>query len=182
MKKLNIFLVGVFLSLSVTQAMAQFSGGVEVGLPMSTFSDLAKVGFGASVRYEASIKDKLSWTGSAGFLSFSGNSFTVGTVTGTYGSTTAIPISGGIKYYLNEANNGFYAAADLNVNFLSYSVVFPNSGGGNGYTTGTASTSRVGLAPGIGYRTGNWDIAGRFNIVTDFTYLGIRAAYIFGGK
>lgn len=83
MKTLNIVLICVLLSLSFTNAMAQFSGGAEVGLPMSTFSDLAKVGFGASVRYEASIQDKLSWTGSAGYLSFSGNDFTVGTVTGT---------------------------------------------------------------------------------------------------
>lgn len=182
MNKLTIAFLGAFLLFSASSAVAQFSGGLEVGLPMGTFSDVAKVGFGASVKYEASIKDKLSWTGSAGFLSFGGNSFTVGTISGEYGSVSVIPIIGGIKYYFNEASNGLYASADLSINFISYSVLYPNSGNGNGYTTGTASTSRIGFAPGIGYRTGNWDFSGRFNLVSDFNYLGIRAAYIFGSK
>ncbi len=182
MKKFFAFTIAAITLICVTNATAQFSGGLEMGLPMSTFSEVAKVGVGASARFDTAIKNKISWTGSAGYLSFGGKDFTVGANTGNYGSISFIPISGGIKFYFSEDGTGVYAAADLGVNFISYSVLNPNSGGGGGYTIGSATATRIGLSPGIGYRVGSWDFAGRFNIVTDFTYLGLRAAYVFAGK
>jgi hypothetical protein len=172
---LVIALVGFMTS---SNLFAQFSGGLELGLPMGNFSDIANVGFGISGKYEAQIKDKLSWTAGLGYLSFGGKSF----LGGSFGSTSIVPLAGGIKYYFNEANNGLYAAGDLSINFISYSVAFPNQGNGLGVTFGTASGSKFGFSPGIGYRSGNWDFTGKFNLVGDFSYLGLRAAYIFGGK
>ena len=177
-KQFCILFFGVLLFLSVADASAQFSGGAELGLPMGNFSDVANTGFGVSARYEASIKDKLNWTASAGYLSFGGKSY----LGGTFGNVSAIPLVGGIKYYFNEASNGLYATADLGLNFINYSVAYPNNGSGLGVTFASATTTRLGVSPGVGYRINNWDFTGRFNLVTDFNYLGLRVAYIFGSK
>lgn len=174
-KQSYTLVIGAFLLLSVSNVMAQFSAGAELGFPMGNFSNVASAGFGISGRYEASIKDKLNWTASVGFLSFGGKAF----LGGTFGNVSVIPLVGGIKYYFNTANDGFYATADLGLNVINYSVAYPNSGNGNGVTFASASTTRLGLAPGVGYRMGNWDFTGRFNLVSDFNYFGLRAAYIF---
>jgi hypothetical protein len=163
----------VFTSLFVlafAPAFSQFSGGLDLGIPNGNWSSGWGVGFGASVRYEAPIQDKLNWTASAGFLSFSGKSVTVssggfGSFTVSEPSITLIPITGGIKYYFQESNAGFYGAADLGF-FIA------NQGLG----------TKFGFSPGIGYRMEKFDFAFRFNAVSDVNYLGLRAAYIFPGK
>ena len=96
-----IAVLSVGYSLS-SKTYAQFSLGAELGLPMGNFSDIANAGFGASVRYEASINGKLNWTGAIGYLSFSGKNFTSGNVTIPFGNSTIVPLTGGIKYYLSE--------------------------------------------------------------------------------
>ena len=182
LKTLIIFAVlSVGYSLS-SKTYAQFSLGAELGLPMGNFSDIANAGFGASVRYEASINDKLNWTGAIGYLSFSGKIFTSGNVTIPFGNSTIVPLTGGIKYYFSEASTGFYGSADLNLNFVSYYTYSLNSGNGGGYNTTSVSESKFGLAPGLGYRAGNWDFSGKFNIISNFNYFGLRVAYIFGTK
>ena len=175
-------IAGCIGSMSISKTYAQFSAGVELGLPMGNFSDIANAGFGASIRYESSINDKLNWTGAIGYLSFSGKNFTSGNVTIPFGNSSIVPLTGGIKYYFSEANNGFYGSADLNLNFVSYYTYTLNSGNGGGYNTISVSESKFGLAPGIGYRTGNWDFSGKFNIISNLNYFGLRVAYIFGTK
>ena len=177
-KQIYILVFEAFLFLSVSNAVAQFSVGAELGLPISNFSNQASPGFGASVRYEASLLDNLNWTGSAGFVSFAGKAY----LGGAFGNVSVIPLVGGLKYYFGEANNGLYAAADLGLNIIHYSVAYPNQGNGLGVTFASASATRFGFAPGVGYRLGHWDFTGRFNLMPDFTYFGLRAAYVFGGK
>ena len=176
---LAVLSVGYSLS---SKTYAQFSIGGELGLPMGNFSDIAGPGFGGSLRYEANISDKLNWTGSVGYLSFGGKTFTSGNVSIPFGSSSIVPLVGGIKYYFSEANNGFYGSADLGLNFISYYVYTYNSGNGGGYNSSTASTTRIGFAPGIGYRTGNWDFSGKFNIISDLNYFGVRVGYLFASK
>jgi hypothetical protein len=149
------------------KAQGQFSGGLELGLPLGTFGDFAGIGFGLSGRYQAPIQDKLNWTVNAGFLSFSGKDISLGGF-GTIkaSSTTIIPITGGVQYYFTESNNGLYAGADLGFYIAS----------------SASSETRFGFAPGLGYRTGNLDFNFKFNIVSDINFLNIRAAYVFGGK
>ncbi|MFM9838794.1 MAG: hypothetical protein ACKVOQ_11055 [Cyclobacteriaceae bacterium] len=155
----------------------RFSGGLELGLPVGNFSDIANIGFGASGRYEAPIQDKLNWTGTIGFLSFGGKS-----ISGfSYGSSTIIPIQGGIKYYLTESFNGFYVGGELGFSIATFSVPSFNTGFG---TVGGGSTSatRFSIAPGAGYHLGNLDFSARFQVVSDLNYFNIRAAYVLGGK
>jgi hypothetical protein len=178
MKKviLSVLFVVVAFGAAFSQD-GRFSGGLELGLPVGSFGDIANIGFGASARYEAAIQDKLNWTGTLGFLSFGGKSFSGF----SYGSSTIIPIQGGIKYYLTESFNGFYVGGELGFSIATFSTpsfsVFGQSVG----STSTSST-KFSIAPGAGYHLGNLDFSARFQVVSDLNYFNIRAAYVFGGK
>lgn len=182
MKKLIVILSVVITTALVHPVQAQFSGGLELGAPLGTFGDYAKIGFGASVRYQASINDQLAWTASIGYLSFGGKDVPVGSQTASLGSHSNVPITGGVQYYLGEGDNKFYISGDISINFISVSVLYPNSGNGGGYNIASASETRIGFAPGVGYRFGNWDFGAKFNLISDFNYAGLRIGYVFGTK
>jgi hypothetical protein len=177
MKKIIFSVLFVVFAFGAAFSQGRFSGGLELGLPMGTFGDISNVGIGASARYEAPIQDKLNWIGTVGFASFGGKS--IGGF--SYGSFTMIPIQGGVKYYFTESFNGFYASGELGFSIVSYSIpgvtVFGQTIGG-----GTTSSTKFGFAPGAGYHLGNLDFSARFQLVSDFNYFNIRAAYVFGGK
>lgn len=177
-----LFLVVAVTLFAGTKSMAQFSAGLDIGLPMGSFSDIASTGFGGSVRYDATISDKLGWTASAGYSSFAGKTFNFGNVSIPFGNTTNIPLAGGLKYYFSEAGSGFYGGLDLSLNFLSTYVYTFNSGNGGGYNSSNVSDTKFGVNPAVGYRLPNWDFSARYNAVGDFSYLGIRAAYVFAQK
>ncbi|MBI1767479.1 MAG: hypothetical protein HY015_10185 [Bacteroidetes bacterium] len=166
MKNFSKLVFTVLFVLAVAPAFSQFSAGLDLAIPNGSWSDFWGTGFGASVRYEAPIQEKLNWTASAGFISFSGKSYNFG----GFGSITApsetiIPVTGGVKYYFQKSNGGFYGAADLGF------FIANNSAG-----------TKFGFSPGVGYRLEKFDFAFRFNAVSDLNYLGLRAAYIFPGK
>lgn len=155
-----------FSFLAVTGAFAQFSIGAELALPMgSPFSDNSNMGFGGSVNYQGAINDNLSWTGYAGYISFTGKGVASAL------SSSMIPVMAGVKYYFTESGAGFYGEVDLGMFFLS------TSGGGF-----SQSESKFGFTPAIGYRVGSFDIGARYNIVPDANNLGFRVAYVFGGS
>lgn len=184
MKK-SIYAVAACLLLMLTgigTASAQFSVGAELGLPSGNFSYMASTGFGVSGRYEANISNNLNWTASAGYLSFAGKDYDFGGGSIPFGNTTNFNLAGGVKYYFQEANSGFYGAADISANFLSAWGYSYNSGNGGGYNLASQSTTVIGINPGIGYRLPNWDFAARYNSLGDFSYIGLRVAYVFGGK
>ncbi len=169
MKKIILtFSFVVFALVAAFSQDGKFSGGLELGLPLGTAADGVGIGFGLSARYEAPIQDKLNWFATAGFLSYSGKDFTTNilgqpfTVKGS--SLTLIPIQGGVKYYFQESDNGFYGSGELGL--------FIASGSGS-------SETKFGFTPGIGYRLEKFDLSARYNAVSDFNTFGIRAAYIF---
>jgi len=168
---LSFLLVGMFFS---TKTFGQFSGGLELGLPLGTFSDFANPGVGLTARYEGSIMDKINWTAATGFIYFSGKSI----YGGSYGNSLIIPFLAGGKYYVFENNKGLYGSAELGFNFITYGTVSTVSG----TSFGTASTTRLSFAPGAGYRLGQFDFSGKLSLQSDFSYLSLRAAYIFGKK
>jgi len=181
-KNTIFFVVGIAALFISFNSFAQFSAGLDLGLPVGNFSNIASTGFGLSARYEAPITGQLNWTASAGFLSFSGKTYNIVNVSIPFGNTTTIPLTGGVKYYFMEANKGFYGAADVTVNFISTYVYTYNSGNGGGYNTSSDSKTVIGISPGVGYRLPNFDFSFRYNSAGDYSYLGIRAAYVFGGK
>jgi hypothetical protein len=177
MKKIIFSVVFVTMAFGAAFSQGRFSAGLELAPPLGTFGDIANIGIGGSVRYEAPIQDKLNWTGTAGFISFGGKS--IGGF--SYSSFSMIPIQGGVKYYFTESFEGFYASGELGFSIVSYSI--PGiSFLGTTVGGGTASSTKFGFAPGAGYHLGNLDFSARFQLVSDFNYFNIRAAYVFGGK
>ncbi len=172
MKQLNAYkkslMVAAFSFFAVTGALAQFSIGAELAMPMSTpFSDFAGIGIGGSAAYDGAINDNLSWSGRVGYITFAGKS-------GNTYSTNIIPITAGIKYYFTESNAGFYGAGDLGM-FM-----------GSSSAPGSTSESKFGFAFGAGYRLTSIDISLKYNIISyagfDANNLGLRIAYVFGGS
>lgn len=203
------------IALTAGTTMAQngrFSVGAELGLPMGSFGDGAGIGFGGTLRYEFPLGDKMGLSGTAGYMIFSGKDITVSgggiipdqTFKGS--SMGMIPIQAGFKYYFMEAQDGFYAMAELGVHIGMVS--------GSDYTdpiTGitvegeSSSSTNLSYAPSIGYHLANLDFGLRYQLfsqksesvtydpLTGFptgtesttstgSYIGLRVAYVFGEK
>ena len=160
----------VIFSVASSFAQGRFSIGAELALPSGDFGDAVGTGFGASVRYEAPINDNLSWMGTAGFLTFGKKD-----VGGIDISASIIPINAGLKYYFTESFNGFYAGAELGINLVKVKAEF-------GGESDSESSTEFGFAPQVGYHLANFDFAVRYAIVSDADYIGLRAAYVFGGE
>lgn len=165
MNKRNLYklLFSALFIFVISPAFSQFSAGFNLGFPSGDWSNYEGTGFGLDARYEAPIQDKLNWNASLGFLSFTGKTyqgFKASNVTG-------IPVVGGVKYYFQESNAGFYGGIDVGLVFWS--------GSGN-------SENRFVFAPGVGYRLQKVDFSFRYNAMSDFNLVGLRVAYIFPGK
>ncbi len=151
-------------------AQGRFSVGAELALPMGDFGDVAGMGFGGSVRYEAPINSNLSWMATAGFLTFGEKDESTVTV-------TSIPVLGGLKYYFTESFTGFYGGVEAGVAFNSVKVdAFDYDG----------SSTDFAFGPQLGYHLGAIDISARYFITKtdeeDTNSVGFRIAYVFGGK
>jgi len=109
------------------------------------------------------IQDQLNWTASVGYMSYAGKTY----LGYKYNSISSLSFLGGIKYYFQESNAGFYGGLDAGF------VIF--SGSGN-------SVNRFAFVPGVGYRLEKFDFSFRYNAMSDFNLVGLRAAYIFPGK
>ena len=144
-----------------------FSGGVEIGLPMGDYGDIASMGFGASVQMDYSVASKTSLTANIGYLTFSGKSVSVpflGTI--KYPSTGWIPVLAGVKYQLTDK---IYGGAAVGMSFLSAS--------------GGSSESAFTYAPTVGYTMNKIDISAKYVSASkdgsSSNFLGIRVAYKF---
>ncbi len=176
--KLSLILAATCLIMVATAsssfAQGRFSIGANLGLPMGSFGDGVNTGFGGTVAYEAPINDKLNWTGTAGYLTFS----VKGSTSGASASTNLIPILGGVKYYMTESFNGFYVSGQLGLTIASISYDLTSVGLG----TGTNSETDFTIAPGVGYHLASIDIGASYQIISNANYVGLRVAYVFGGK
>ena len=192
----KLMLAGLAL-IGATAVSAQenrFSAGLELALPMGDFGDAVGFGFGATLGFELPVGDNLGLVAQAGWMTFSAKDITVDL--GPFGSTTvegvsvsAIPIQVGAKYYFTDNQEGFYAGVLTGMHLLS--------------SEGADGTSSFGVAPMIGmFVTENIDIALRYQLLFDKTetvvvsgttvtteeetvtnsYIGVRAAYTFGGR
>ena len=170
--KLGAVIAFVF---ALTPAFAEdnrFSLGAELALPMGSFGDAAGIGFGVSGRIEHPLGDNVGLCLTVGWLTF-------GEKDNSGVTETMIPIQAGIKYYFTENQNGLYGMVDLGVHSLTSKVDFLG-------TTISSSVSKLSYAPEIGYHLANIDLGLRYQLIaTDgstTSYLGVRVAYVFGGK
>ncbi|MEO5569694.1 MAG: outer membrane beta-barrel protein [Bacteroidia bacterium] len=182
----------------------RFSVGAELGLPLGNFGDGSGLGFGGTLRYELPLGDKLGLTGTVGYISFSGKSFDPGfglpSIKGE--SLAMIPVQLGLKYYFMEAQNGFYAMAQIGVHIASVDQSSIDANGN--LTTTSKSKTYLSYAPELGYHLANLDFGLRYQLFSqsyDYItydamgnpngtasetqsagYIGIRVAYVFGEK
>jgi hypothetical protein len=180
----------------------RFSVGAELAMPGGDYGDNAGTGFGASLRYEMPMGDNLGLTGTVGYLMYGKKSVE------TYGykyeySSSVIPIMLGAKYYFTEQQNGFYGAFQIGLSMLSNKSEYSYDLLGVHYSgSDTQSSSAFTWAPGVGYHLDNLDFGLNyygFSYTQDYTttvlgvayttevtyagsWIGIRAAYVFGGK
>lgn len=189
MKKTLLSLAAVALTGGLMAQESRFSAGLELGLPMGDFGDFVGLGIGGSLGYEIPVGDNLGVMAQAGYISFSGKDYDLGIVTVEGPSIAAIPLQIGAKYYFSDNQEGAYLGALTGVHLLS--------------SEGSDGVTNFGIAPLLGFMvTENIDIAVRYQMLFDKqetvevvgttittseenvtnSYIGIRAAYMFGSR
>ena len=176
------------IALTAGTTMAQsgrLSIGLEVAQPLGDFGDGSGTGFGGSLRYEFPMGDKLGLTITAGWMTFGGEDIEYSF--GGYDTTIAgpsismIPVQAGLKFYFKEQQAGLYLMGEIGAHSLSF-----------GEVNGVSMDGHTGLsyAPAIGFHMKKIDIGLRYQFF-DFAggesegstegYVGLRAAFVFGG-
>ena len=138
MKKV-ISVLALFLCVGIiANAQPKMSVGVNAGvaLPMGSFSDGYKTGFGGSGIFSYMVAPNIAVTGSIGYLTWTskvGSDFTF----------SSVPvIAGGRMFFGNDPKLKFYGAAELGLHFCSFKVDVPYFG--------TSTTSETNFGLGIG--------------------------------
>lgn len=175
MKKVLLAAVAVLTISTASFAQSgRFSIGAELGLPMGDFGDGFNTGFGGSLRYEMPMGDNIGLTGTVGYLMFSGKTPDGAPSGYDAPSLSFIPIMLGAKYYLQEQQSGFYPAVAVGMTSWTSDA------------EGAESNTDFTWAIGAGYHLDNLDFGLNYNsIATEgsaTTYLGLRVAYVLGGK
>jgi hypothetical protein len=172
-----ILMCGLVGFSTLTKAQSgRLSIGVDIAQPMGDFGDQASTGFGGSARYELPMGDKIGLTLTAGYLTFSGKDeggF-------EFPNVNIIPVQVGAKYYFSENQKGLYAAAEVGIHSTSVDI------------EGAESSTDFSYAPEVGFHMAHIDLGLRYQFIsggedasgksTTSSYLGLRAAWAFGGE
>jgi hypothetical protein len=190
MKKLALVFSVVALVILVSfnaQAQGKMAGsiGAEVLIPMGSFSDAAKIGFGGTAQYEYFVTPAISVTGKAGYITWGAK--TGDATTGVEASWSGVPILVGGKYYfIPEGRTRVYGQFELGLFIMSgtvkYTTPIPGFGG-----EASASSTEFTIAPAIGFEIpagakGAIDLSARFwGILSSggSSNVGFRAGYKF---
>lgn len=184
---MNVRLLFASLALAGTTAtMAQsnqLSFGVDLGMPMGDFGDMASFIVGPTVGFELPVGDMLGVTIQAGydFVSLKSEAKDV------FKSFTMIPAQVGLKYYFQEQQEGFYGHAQVGIHSMTVKTEDIDLGP-LGTIEGTSdSNTNLSWAIGVGYQLEKLDLGLRFNSISPdsdaegakaSTYIGLRAAYL----
>lgn len=196
MKKITLGLAAFAIAGGLMAQENRFSAGLELGLPMGDFGDVYGIGFGATLGFELPVGDNLGFMAQAGYISFTGKDMSVGPVSVKADAAGMIPVQVGLKYYFTDNQEGFYAGLLTGLHMQSVKEV---SVVGTSVEETSKMKSNFGVAPLVGYIIGeNIDISLRYQMIfakgakatstgveeTTVTnsYLGLRLAYMFGGR
>lgn len=151
------------------KAQTTFNAGLELAVPSADLGTWYSFGIGASAKALFPMGgDKNALTGSVGYISFMGKD-----VNGYKApSVGVIPIKVGYKLGFD---GGFYVEPQI-----GYSIWSGSGSSQSGFT----------YAPNVGYATGNLDFSVRYEATSISSngvsatngFIGLRAAYSFGGK
>ena len=203
MKKFTLALAAIAVAGSLMAQESRFSLGAELAFPMGDFGDAAGIGIGGTLGFELPVGDHLGLMAQAGYISFSGKDYSIMGITVKSDATGIIPIQVGAKYYFTENQDGVYLGVLAGVHMTTYKVPEYNSVGAQTGTK-TESNADFSLAPLLGVVAENFDISVRYQLMfakretividpSTFSistksetvsngYLGLRLAYMFGGR
>jgi len=171
----------VFLTIQTAPAQVNGYGARGVlALPSGDFSDVAGTGFGAIGMVLYGFSENLNFSGSVGYIAFSGKENTFFNSSGYKYNYALVPITTGARYYFGgtESKTRFYAGGELGYFIYSVSVDTPEGGSA---VTGVSSTGKFGLTPQVGVELGILDIRAAYSLA-DFNYIGIEVGVILGRK
>jgi hypothetical protein len=150
------FLLGTLAILPRVQAQQTYlAGQAGIAMPMSTFGDSYKTGFGGQATFLYNLIEEGIWINAqVGYLRFGGEIRTlVGDQTGknvTAKHWATIPVLGSIRYQLNKGNMRAYIGASAGYNFVSREIEYTNLGNVS-LDAGTESAMGAGLLVGFLY-------------------------------
>jgi hypothetical protein len=147
--------------------------GVDFALPTGNTNDLYKLGFGGSLLFQTPIAQSLNFTGSAGYLNFTGKDF--GGI--KYPKYSAIPLKAGLRYFLAEnifVGGELGAAIGTSSGARTSFIYTPNIG----VEFPVADKSTIEL--GARYEGWSGDRKDNSLIVPVKSFVGLRLAYNFG--
>ncbi|GAA3976117.1 hypothetical protein [Mucilaginibacter dorajii] len=172
--------IGTNVKAQTTPANAlRFGVGVEGLLPVGDLHDGSNVGLGGTARLQYGVNKNVALTLTSGYYNFFGKShsesFTDATSTTTITvkgrSLGIVPVKAGIKAFVAD---GFYFSGEAGAGFEVHEPI-----------AGEDKSTKLILAPGLGYATKSWDIGARYENFSggnsgSYGTVGLRIAYGFG--
>jgi opacity protein-like surface antigen len=169
-KKINLGLL-LLVSLMALPALVygqgkiSFGAGGELALPMGDFKDAYNTGFGGTGSIFYHYMPQMDLLLNAGYITFGSDIDDV--------SFSVIPIQAGAKYFI-VPEGGLYAGALLGVHMAKAK-----------FGDDSESKTKFSFAPMLGYQyplgpSMKLDISGRYQVVSDANYFGVRLGLNFG--
>ncbi len=172
------------LTFAASPAMAQgnvaLGAGLDAAFPMGDFGDVANTGIGGVVGLEYGLSPNFNLLANFGFTSWGAKDNIINLDV----NWSAIPVQFGGKFYPMPLANRFYVGAMAGFHRFSLDVPFYDPYSGI-TTTISASETKFGFAPMVGYEVGLGptvllDLGARYQMVSDdLNYVGLRAGLKF---
>lgn len=166
----------VVYSAQAQKGQITVSPGLEIGLPIGDFGEMANIGFGLTAKGLYGINDMGEVTFTLGFIRFGAKG--IDGEDGIKASTSLIPIMPG---YRHKFSDQFYGEGQLGLTIVRNKVSFDGFAGsivGGGLSV---STTNLGYAVGVGCLLGKIDLGLRYQGVSAtggaLSLVGLRAAY-----
>jgi hypothetical protein len=182
MKKFFLPIFLIFLTSIISFSQSKFNAGASfnLGLPIGSFSDIAKTGIGGSIIGEYVVSNRVSIKLSVSYQNFPGdfNKFAVGGKTYDV-SVNSIPLLAGARYYFTPT---FFGLIETGVHL--FRVTADVSDIYNKEKLSTEYDTKFGTGAGAGFRyqlaeQSVFELSGVFSYVTDnLNSITLRAAIL----
>jgi hypothetical protein len=108
-KIILIALTFIFFGISV-KAQESFSGGVHIGIPIASTSEVSSLNYGIDLTYLFMVSDNFEVGPTIGYSNFSGKDFSSGPFDVKVSDFGFVPIAARSRFSFNES---FFGAADI---------------------------------------------------------------------
>ena len=160
------------------QVKTQIEGNLGLFLPLGTFGDVSKMGFGIIGTGHFRMEKDFWLTGSIGYVSFSGKDVGAYGFSYSYPTVSVIPILAGCRYDFIQKGEKWFPYIGAELGFMITSV------GSTDYDGVSASSTDLGLTLKGGFRynlSPGWDFDGQLKFYNNFgngasaNFFGIQA-------